>query len=115
MHDSSHSYNTLRILSQSENGYIGQCRCCDHYNFVYGNFLFILSENGLSGFQSVLYDQEYMHDLDEALPNGKSVLFPSPIPNFMLSFTPRELEEVKGLFQETLLVLEVDKIFAGNK
>ena len=56
-----------------------------------------------------------MHDLDEALPNGKSVLFPSPIPNFMLSFTPRELEEVKGLFQETLLVLEVDKIFADNK
>lgn len=115
MQDSSHSYSKLRILSQSPNGYIGQCNCCDHYNFVFGNFLFIFTEDGLNGFHSVLYDQQHIHELDAPLPNGKSILFPSPIPNFMLSFSGEELEEVRGLFQETLLVMEVDKIFAHNK
>jgi hypothetical protein len=115
MQDSSHSYSKLRILSQSSNGYIGQCTCCDHYNFVFGNFLFIFTENGLNGFHAVLYDQQHVHALETPLPNGKRILFPSPIPNFMLSFTEEELEEVRGLFQETLLVMEVDRIFAPNK
>lgn len=115
MNDASHSYNSLRILSQSANGYIGQCNCCDHYNFVFGNFIFIFSENGLNGFHSVLYDKSQFHSLDTGLPNGKNVLLPSPIPNFMLSFTEAEMEEIRGLFQETLLALEIDRIFAHNK
>ena len=114
MQEDSHSYNSLRILSQSNNGYIGQCNCCDHYNFVFGNFLFIFTEDGLNGFHSVLYDQNQFHSLDAPLPNGKSTLLPSPIPNFMLSFNENEVEEIKGLFQETLLALEIDRIFASN-
>ncbi|TDE12507.1 DUF6686 family protein [Dyadobacter psychrotolerans] len=115
MHDDSHSYSTLRILSQSANGYIGRCNCCDHYNFVFGNFLFLFSEEGLNGFCSILYDKQHVHSLESPLPNGKNILFPSPIPNFMLSFTEEEIEEIKGLFQETLLALEIDRIFAHNK
>jgi hypothetical protein len=115
MEDSSHSYSKLRILSQSENGYIGQCKCCDHYNFAFGNFLFIFTEDGLNGFHSALHDRQHIHALDTPMSNGKNILFPSPIPNFMLSFNVAEMEEVKGLFQESLLVMEVDKIFAQNK
>ncbi|MCE7043016.1 DUF6686 family protein [Dyadobacter sp. CY312] len=115
MEDSSHSYSKLRILSQSENGYIGQCNCCDHYNFAFGNFLFIFTAGGLNGFHSALHDHQHVHALDTPMSNGKSILFPSPIPNFMLSFSEAEMEEVKGLFQETLLVMEVDKIFLQNR
>ena len=115
MHDDSHSYSTLRILSQSDKGYIGRCTCCDHYNFVFGNILFLFSEDGLNGFRSLLYDQQHVHALESPLPNGKNVLLPSPIPNFMLSFTEEEMDEIKGLFQETMLALEVDRILAQNK
>ena len=114
MHEDSHSYNALRILSQSDNGYIGQCSCCDHYNFVFGNFLFIFTEEGLHGFHSVLYDKQHFHSLGKPLPNNKTILLPSPIPNFMLSFSETEMEEIKGLFQETLLAMEIDKIFSDN-
>jgi hypothetical protein len=113
MEDSSHSYSKLRILSQTENGYIGQCSCCDHYNLAFGNFLLIFSENGLSGFNSMLHDRH--HALDTPLSNGKSIVLPSPIPSLMLSFNEAEMEELKGLFQESLLVMEVDKIFSENR
>lgn len=114
MEGSSHSSHKLRMLSQCENGYIGQCSCCDHYNFAYRNFLFIFTEAGLVGFQSMLYNEECLHVLETPTRNGKSVMLPSPIPNFMLTFDEVELEEVKALLQESLLVLEVDKIFAHN-
>ncbi|CAG5009678.1 hypothetical protein DYBT9275_04548 [Dyadobacter sp. CECT 9275] len=115
MPEASHSYNSLRILSQSDRGYIGQCNCCDHYNFVFGNILFVFTEDGLRGFQSILYEQDHLHELNEALPHGKTHLLPSPIPNFMLSFDGPELEEIKNLFQETFLILEIDKIFSFKK
>lgn len=115
MEEDSHSYNSLRILSQTENGYIGQCNCCDHFNFVFGSFLFIFTEDGLRGFHSVLYEQQHFHRLEEALPHGKTYLLPSPIPNFMLSFDDNELDQIKILFQEAFLVIEVDKIFSCKK
>ncbi len=112
MQEDSHVYKSLRILSQTDNGYIGQCSCCDHYNFVFGNLIFIFSADGLSGFQSVLYDQTQLQLLDTPLPNKKNYILPSPIPNFMLSFDGEEIEEIKNLFQECLLTLEIDRIFA---
>lgn len=112
MQEDSHSYNSLRLLSQSENGYIGQCGCCDHYNFVFGNLLFVFTADGLSGFHSVLYEEDQLHLLDTPLPNKKNYLLQSPIPNFMLTFNGGEIEEIKNLFQESLLALEIDRIFA---
>jgi hypothetical protein len=62
-----------------------------------------------------LYDQFHLQSLSDALPNGKTHLLPSPIPNFMLSFDDTELEEIRTMFQESLLVLEVDNIFSNKK
>lgn len=115
MQEDSHSYNSLRILSHTGKGYIGQCHCCTHFNFAYGNVLFVFTEDGLRGFQSILYDQYHLQSIGDALPHGKTHLLPSPIPNFMLSFDDTELEEIRTMFQEALLVLEVDKIFSHKK
>ena len=115
MQEDSHSYNSLRILSQADKGYIGQCHCCTNFNFAYGNLIFVFTEDGLRGFQSMLYDPHHIHSLGETLPHGKTHLLPSPIPNFMLSFDDIELDEIRTLFQEALLVLEVDKIFSYKK
>jgi hypothetical protein len=112
MREESHSNNALRILSHSEKGYIGQCNCCDHFNFAFGNVLFIFTEDGLRGFQSVLYEEHHFHQLAEPLPHGKTHMLPSPIPNFFVSFDSQELEQIKNLFQEALLVLEIDKILS---
>lgn len=114
MHGSTHEHSSLRILSQSKNGYIGQCSCCGHYNFVFGNVLFMLSEDGLNGFHAVLYDESQFCTIDTALPHGRNHLLPLPIPNLMLSFNDEEVEEMKGLFQEALLALEIDQIFSRN-
>jgi hypothetical protein len=62
-----------------------------------------------------LYDEFHLQSLGEALPHGKTHLLPSPIPNFMLSFDDCELEEIRTMFQEAFLVLEVDKIFSYKK
>lgn len=115
MQEDSHSYNSLRILSHTNKGYIGQCNCCTHFNFAYGNVLFVFTEDGLRSFQTILYDQFHLQRLDQPLPHGKTHLLPSPIPNFMLSFDDIELEEIRTMFQEALLVLEVDKIFSYKK
>ncbi|PWJ59930.1 hypothetical protein CLV98_101105 [Dyadobacter jejuensis] len=106
---SKHS-NSLRILGQARQGYIGQCACCDHYNFVYGNALFIFTADGLRGFYNMLSESVQMYQLSEALPNGKDFVLPSPIPNFMLTFNHQEIEEIKDMFQEAFLTLEIDSI-----
>ena len=110
MQKDSHSYSSLRILGQSENGYIGQCACCEHYNFAFGNLLFVFTADGLNGFNSMLYESDQVQLLDTPLPNRKNYVLPSPIPNFMLSFSEGEIEEIKNLFQESLLALEIDRI-----
>ncbi|WP_044198983.1 DUF6686 family protein [Dyadobacter tibetensis] len=104
--------NSLRILGISSQGYIGQCACCDHYNFVYGNALFIFSYEGLRGFYQMLQESVSVYRLSEALPNGKDIVLPSPIPNFMLTFKESEIEDIKDMFQETFLTLEIDRIIA---
>ena len=113
-HDNSQSASSLRILSQTKNGYIGRCGCCDHYNFVYGNALFIFTAAGLDGFNQVLYNPDHWHVLDTHLPNEKSYVLPSPIPNFMLSFSGTEIEEMKGLFQEFYISKEIENIFKSD-
>ncbi|GAB2764764.1 hypothetical protein GCM10027275_02450 [Rhabdobacter roseus] len=105
-----HSNTELRLLSQKPNGYIGQCPCCEHYNFVFKNFLFVFNEDSLRGFQEVLYDEKYLCTIEPKLPHGKGYLLPSPLPNFMLVFTEKELEELRNLFQEALLTLEVERL-----
>lgn len=112
MQQDPHDYNSLRILSQTAKGYIGQCNCCDHYNFVFGNLVFIFTADGLTNFQAMLYGQTHLKLLESPLLNQKRYILPSPIPNFMLSFDEEEIEEIKNLFQETLLTLEIDRIFA---
>jgi hypothetical protein len=113
-HDNSHAANSLRILSQSKNGYIGRCGCCDHYNFVFGNVLFTFTEDGLDGFNQVLYNPDHWHMLEASLPHDKSYVLPSPIPNFMLSFSKTEMEEMKGLFQEYYIFKELENILKSN-
>lgn len=102
-----HSNIELRILSQTQNGYIGQCPCCDRFNFMFNNLLFVFNLESLQKFGQMLYEEEHR---TPALPNGKSYVFPSPLPNFMLTFRLEELEEIRTLFQETFLSLEIDSI-----
>jgi hypothetical protein len=112
--DNLHSASSLRILSQTKKGYIGKCGCCEHYNFVYGNARFIFTEDGLDGFNQMLNNPDHWHLVDGNLPHHKSYVLPSPIPNFMLSFSDTEIEEMKGLFQEYCISKEVENIFKSN-
>ncbi len=111
--NNSNPQNSIKILGQSAQGYIGQCDCCDHFNFVYGNVLFIFTLQGLRNFHEVLEDKLDMHHLSEPLPNGKDHLLPSPIPNFMLAFNSHELKDISHIFQETFLAIEIEKLISS--
>lgn len=105
-----HANIELRLLNKTSNGYIGQCPCCDRFNFMFNNLLFIFNLESLRKFGNLLYEEEYITPISPVLPNGKAYLLPSPLPNFMLTFRAEELEEIRTLFQETFLSLEIDSI-----
>jgi hypothetical protein len=105
-----HSNTELRILSQTANGYIGQCPCCDRFNFSFNNLLFLFNLESLHGFGRILNEDEYVTAVNPPLPNGKRYSIPSPLPNFLLTFRIDELDEIRTLFQETLLVLQINNI-----
>ena len=105
-----HPNIALRLLSQTSNGYIGQCPCCDRFNFMFNNLLFIFNQESLQKFGQMLYEEKYLAPIAPALPNGHAHVLPSPLPNFMLTFRTDELEEIRTLFQETFMSLEIDSI-----
>ncbi|MBX2965820.1 MAG: hypothetical protein KF845_06720 [Cyclobacteriaceae bacterium] len=101
---------TFRILSENEHGYIGQCLGCSEFNFVYKNILVTFSEDNLLNFGHWLLDNRNNPEFYFVLPNGRSRVYNSPIPNLFLAFNDAELDEVSQLFSEVKLLLEARKI-----
>ena len=92
--------NSLRLLIQSANGYIGRCTGCGYYNVAYKNTLLIFSETELVSFQQILC--EFIGCWCTHYPTrlGKEVGMKTPLPNLYLMFTHKEYEELHQMFEQ---------------
>ena len=100
----------FQILSENKFGYIGQCSCCQEFNFAYKNLLITFTEEHLFHFSDWLIGNQDNPAFLFDLPHGKTRVYRSPVENFFLTFTSEELQELSQLFNEVQLVLEARKI-----
>jgi len=100
----------FQILSENEFGYIGQCSCCQEFNFAYKNLLITFTEEHLFHFYDFLIGNQDNPNFLFDTPHGKSHVYRSPVENLFLAFNAVELNELSQLFNEVQLILEARKI-----
>lgn len=93
--------NSLKLLVQAPNGYIGRCEGCGYYNVAYKNMLFIFSEAELISFQQVLCEFIGGWCLSYPTSLGKEVGLKTPLPHFYLMFSHKEYEELHTMLEQT--------------
>ncbi|MBA4853494.1 DUF6686 family protein [Emticicia sp. BO119] len=100
----------LLVLASSAYGYIGKCHCCEKYNLVFNNQLFIFSEDDLRQFRRMFEDENTIFEAGDLCCNGRSKGMRTPINNFYLLFTPKELAYFKNMLDDTFVMIEVNKV-----
>jgi hypothetical protein len=100
----------FQVLTECSEGYIGVCRCCGEYNFVYKNMLLTFQEEGLKHFFQWFLENVQKQENNITLHNGKTQFFTGPVPNLFFVYTKEELEEIVGLYTEVSLILDARKI-----
>lgn len=98
-----------RILAHSENGYIVQCKNCNHYQLAFGTSVICLSAKQYVKFKTVMSSQ-YEYWQYNGFPNQKNVELPTFSSNTQFVLTFNELEKFKELIEEAEVLLEVDRI-----
>jgi hypothetical protein len=100
-----------KTLSESSNGYVGYCDCCQRYNVSFNNSLFIFSEGEFKGFIQIL--QERVGITPFYTTHGKEVIVQTPMKNYFLVFTESEVEELLAMMIEASLMAETNQILAN--
>ena len=98
----------LKTLSQNENGYIGYCAGCQSFNVAYKNSLFILAEAEFACYQEVMADRTAMRPFFTT--HGKEWLMKTPMPNYFITFSDDEINDLIQLMEEATLIMEVGQI-----
>jgi hypothetical protein len=106
----------FQILTECNEGYIGVCRCCGEYNFVYKNMLLTFQEPELHHFFEWFLETMHKQEYNVTLHNGKTQFFNGPVPNLFFVYTKAELAEITGMYTEVQLLLDARRILcAPNK
>lgn len=99
----------FKILTESENGYIGVCNCCQEFNFAFKTILITFQEDEmLQFFDWVMAGRTEQNDA--LLPHGRNRIYSSPYGNLFLAFNDEELDEIATLYSEVLVMIEMRKI-----
>lgn len=100
----------LIILASCPYGYVGKCPCCEKYNMVFNNQLFIFPEEDLRQFRRVLDDTSTIFDAGDLCCNGRTMGLRTPMNNFYLMFSPKEFEHFKNMLDDVFVMIEVNKV-----
>ena len=98
------------ILATCAYGYIGKCSCCDKYNLVFNNQLFIFSEDDLRFFRRMLENDTTLFETGDICCNGRTIAMKTPMENFFLMFTPKEMDYFQNMLDESFIMIEVNKV-----
>ncbi|WP_337040870.1 DUF6686 family protein [Emticicia sp. 17c] len=102
--------HSLVLLASCAYGYVGKCNCCEKYNLVFNNQLFIFSEEDLRYFRRMLEDETTVFEAGNLCGNGRTIGLKTPLNNFFIMFTPKELENLKNMLDDTFVMIEVSKV-----
>ncbi|MGR3812118.1 DUF6686 family protein [Jiulongibacter sp. NS-SX5] len=106
--------STLRIISQSPEGYIGYCYGCDRYNLTFNNIFMLLAEEEIRGLSQII-DLDYgIWKTESALGQNKTITMKTPVPNTYFAFAKAEYERFKQMINETILVLDAKEIITNK-
>lgn len=100
----------FQVLSECDDGYIGVCRCCWEFNFVFKNVLLTFQEPEMCEFFDWLLECRRNRTMVMPLPIGDRHVYRSPLYNMFLVYSEEELDLVEQLYTETKLILETIKI-----
>lgn len=100
----------FQILAECNDGYIGVCRCCWEFNYVYKDVLLTFQEPEMCDFFNWLMECRKDGSMLMSLPHGERHVYRSPLYNLFLIYTEDELDEIEGLYAQVKLMLETFKI-----
>ncbi|PLK43717.1 DUF6686 family protein [Emticicia sp. TH156] len=100
----------LLILASCSYGYVGKCPCCEKYNMVFNNQLFVFPEEDLRQFRRILDDGDTVFNAGDLCCNGRNIGLKTPVSNFYLMFTPREFEHLRIMLDDAFVMIEVNKV-----
>lgn len=101
-------HHHLKTLAQNENGYIGYCAGCQSYNIAYKNSLFILTEAEFTSYRNVMAERTAMRPF--VTTHGKEWLLITPMPNYFITLSNDEIDELVQMMDEVSLLKEVEQI-----
>lgn len=100
----------LLILASCAYGYIGKCPCCEKFNLVFNNQLFIFSEDDLRQFRRMFDDENTIFDTGDVGASGRTLGMRTPLNNFYLMFTPKEMDNFRNMLDDAFVMIEVNKV-----
>ncbi|RZM18143.1 MAG: hypothetical protein EOO88_41525 [Pedobacter sp.] len=108
----SHSHH-FHTLAESEQGYVGICEVCRTVNIAFQNSLFCLAISQFDAFKEMVYERLAMRPVSTS--HGKDFLLPTPMPNYFLLFSHKELDQFCALLSEATPVMEAERILSTNR
>ncbi len=110
-----HKESSFRILTETENGYIGVCVCCQEFNFAYKNVLLTFQEEEMFRFFDWVIDGRNAAGHYMPLRHGRDKVFSSPDSNLFIVYNDNELDEIIDMYNEAKLMLEAQKVLLSNR
>ena len=107
MHNKSKNF---KILSVSQEGYVGVCTCCREFNLAYQNLLITFPEEGMVKFYHWLQEGMKNPDTSIELHHNKNRVFKGPAGNFYMTFNDEEIEVILNMIEEAMIVIEAKRI-----
>lgn len=110
-----HENSRFKILSEQVDGYIGVCECCHQFNFAFKTVLLTFNEDDFHRFFEWIITNRYAPQHYAPLHHGRTRMYSSPHSNLFLTYSEEELDSIAQLYQETLLILEAQKLLLSNR
>ena len=110
-----HEEMNFRLLAECEDGYIGVCTCCREFNFAYKNILLSFQAEEMHRFFDWLIAS--CKSMEHYLPlhHGRNRVLPSPYSNLFLAFNDHEIEVIKALYHQALVLLQAEDLLIVNR
>lgn len=108
-----HSKPEREIITESFNGFVSRCPCCQEYNVAYKTVLLVFDEEQMLRFFEWVSSYRHSRENYNPLPHGRCRIYSSPHSNLFLVYSDAELDELAGLWAEVQIVLEARKLVRG--
>jgi len=102
--------NHFQVLAECEDGYIGVCKCCWEFNFLYKNVMLTFQEPEMNEFFDWLFECRKNKTMMMPLPHGDRHVYRSPLYNMFIVYDETELDNIEQMFSEVKIMLETIKI-----